>query len=142
MGLKAVYEKFLTSPNPLGLSEGAVLQYVTTLTTFTEQGPIIRHLETQNKNVVKKRSEKIISEIEGLTSVAVITETTLEFISSGGAYLPNLDNFIVDRVVTFPIVSLTSASQVSTNLDRLISSTSTRTTRSRTSASAGIKPIS
>ncbi|KAK5948288.1 hypothetical protein OHC33_010722 [Knufia fluminis] len=103
MGLQAVYERFLASPNPLNLAENATYQYVTTLTSFKQQGAIIRHLEDQHKNVVKKKTEKVISAVEGLTSVAIIVETTLEFISSGGAYLPGLDNFIIDRTATLPV---------------------------------------
>jgi len=105
MGLQAVYERFLVSPNPLNLAENATYQYVTTLTSFKNQGSIIKHLETQQKDVVKKKSEKVISTVEGLTSVALIVDTTLEFISSGGAYLPGLDSFIIDRTATLPVVS-------------------------------------
>ena len=105
MGLQAVYERFLASPNALGLAERATYQYVTTLTIFSQQGAIIKHLENQQNGVVKKKSEKVISAVEGLTSVAVIVETNLEFISSGGAYLPGLDTFIIDRTATLPVVS-------------------------------------
>jgi hypothetical protein len=105
MSLRAQYERFLASPNPLTLSDTATLHYVTTLTSFTQPGPIVKHLENQNKNVVKKKSEKVIGCIEGQSSIALEVETTLEFISSGGSYLPNLDNFIVDHVATFAVVS-------------------------------------
>lgn len=104
MGLQAVYERFLASPSQQNLAENATLQYVTTLTSFTKQSAIIQHLENQQKNVVKKKSEKVISAVEGLTSVAVIVETSLEFLSSGGAYLPGLDSFIIDRTATLPVV--------------------------------------
>jgi len=106
MGHQAVYERFLASRSPLSLAENATYQYVTTLKSFSQQGAIIRHLETQQNNVVKKKSEKVISAVEGLTSVALILETTLEFISSGGAYLPGLDTFIIDRTATLPVVSV------------------------------------
>lgn len=108
MGLQAVYEKFLKAPTPLALAENATLQYVTTLTSFTQQGKIIKHFEDQNKNVVEKKSQKVISAVEGLTAVAFIVETTLEFLSAGGAYLPGLDSFIVGRVAILPIVSHTN----------------------------------
>lgn len=104
MGLQAIYERFLQSPNPLNLANDATLQYVTTLQSFSQQGRIIKHFEEQNRNVVKKKAEKVISAVEGLTSVAVIVETTLEFLSAGGAYLPGLDTFIVDRTATLPVV--------------------------------------
>lgn len=105
MGLQAVYERFLASPNQLSLAENATCQYVTTLTSFSQKGAIIKHLENQQNGVVRKKSEKVISAVEGLTSVAIIAETTLEFISSGGAYLPGLDTFIIDRTATLPVVS-------------------------------------
>lgn len=104
MGLHTVYERFLASPNPLNLAENATYQYVTTLTSFKQRDAIVKHLETQQKDVVKKKSEKVISAVEGLTSVAVIVDTTLEFLASGGAYLPGLDSFIVDRTATLPVV--------------------------------------
>lgn len=104
MGLQAVYERFLQSPNPSNLANDATLQYVTTLTSFSQQDRIIKHLDDQNRNVVKKKAQKVISAVEGLTSVAVIVETSLQFISSGGAYLPGQDTFIIDRTVTLPVV--------------------------------------
>jgi len=104
MGLQAEYERFLASPDPLSLAANATYQYVTTPTSLTQPGAIIKHLENQQKDVVRKKSEKVISAVEGLTSVAVIVETTLEFVSSGGAYLPGLDSFIVDRTATLPMV--------------------------------------
>jgi hypothetical protein len=105
MSLKAVYERFLASPNPLSLSENVSLNYIPTLRTFTQSGPVIRHLESQSKNEVRKKAEKVIAAVEGQNSLSLDVETTLEFISSGGAYLPGLENFVTDRVVTFPSVS-------------------------------------
>lgn len=108
MGLQAVYEKFLKAPSPQNLTDDATLQYVTTLTSFKQKDKIINHLGQQNENIVRKKAEKVISSVEGLTSVALIVETTLEFLSSGGAYLPGLDSFIIDRIATFPVVSQSS----------------------------------
>lgn len=108
MSLQAVYERFLLSPSPTNLAEDVSLNYVTTLTAFTQQTPVVRHLEKQNKDVVRKKNEKVISSVEGSSAVALIIETTLEFVSSGGAYLPNLDNFIIDRTATLPIVRKSS----------------------------------
>jgi hypothetical protein len=105
MSLKVIYERFLASPNPLSLSENVSLNYIPTLRTFTESGPVIRHLESQSKSEVRKKSEKVIAAVEGQNSLSLDMETTLEFISSGGAYLPGLENFVTDRVVTFPSVS-------------------------------------
>lgn len=104
MGLQAIYERFLQSPNSQNLADDATLQYVTTLTSFSQQARIIKHLDDQDRNVVKKKVQKVISAVEGLTSVAVIVETTIQFISGGGAYLPGQDTFIFDRIVTLPVV--------------------------------------
>jgi hypothetical protein len=104
MSLKSVYERFLASPNPLSLNEHACLHYVTTLTSFSDSGPVIKHLETQSKTAVRKKSEKIVSIVEGSGSLALEVEATLEFISDGGAYLPGLDNFVTDKTVTLPMV--------------------------------------
>jgi hypothetical protein len=106
MSLKAVYERFLASPNPLNLSENASLNYIPTLRTFTQPGPVIRHLESQNTNEVRKKSERVIAAVEGQNSISLDIETTLEFISGGGAFLPGLENFVTDKIVVFPSVSL------------------------------------
>lgn len=107
MGLRAIYENFLQKPNNQSLAENATLQYITTLKSIDKNIP--NHLEDQNKNIVSKKSEKIISAIEGPTAIAVIVDTTLHFIAHGGAYLPGLDSFIVDKVATLPVVSWLSA---------------------------------
>ena len=105
MALQAAYEQFLATPNPVFLSsEKASFSYVPTLTTVHEVEPIIKHLESQNKTVVRKKAQKVISAIESHDALAVEVDTTLEFISGGGAYLPGLDNFVVDKVAIFPTV--------------------------------------
>lgn len=105
MSLKALYEKFLISPKSPGVSENASLHYLPTLTTFTKADNIVRHLETQNKTVARKKSEKIIDTVEGQNALVAEVETTLEFISGGGAYLPGLENFVTDKVAMFAVVS-------------------------------------
>ena len=105
MSLTAMYERFLASPNPISLSENASLHYIPTLTTHSQSGPIIRHLESQNKNVVTIKSAKTISVIEGQNAIAIEIDTTMEFVSGGGAYLPGLENFVADKIATLPIVS-------------------------------------
>ncbi|KAJ9615295.1 hypothetical protein H2200_001370 [Cladophialophora chaetospira] len=102
MALKGVYQRFLDLPNPISLNENASLHYITTLTTFSSSGDIVRHLESQNKKVVRTKSAKIISVVEGSNALALEVETVLEFISGGGAYLPGLENFIVDKIATIP----------------------------------------
>ena len=104
MGLQAAYERFLQRPIPANFAENATLQYVTTLKSFKGGSKIVEHIGEQQQNVVKKKAEKIISVVEGSTAVVVIAETTLEFVSAGGAYLPGLDSFIIDRQATLPIV--------------------------------------
>jgi hypothetical protein len=105
MSLKSIYQRFLEVPNPISLSDNASLHYVTTLTSFSGSTAVVRHLETQNKKVVRTKSAKVITAIEGHRSLALEVETVLEFISGGGAYLPGLENFIVDKIATIPTVS-------------------------------------
>lgn len=108
MGLQAIYERFLSSPNAAVLADNATLQYITTLKSFSQKNAIVVHLDNQTRNVVKKKSEKVISAVEGLTSIAIIVETVLQFVANGGTYLPGVDEFILDKVVTLPIVSISS----------------------------------
>jgi hypothetical protein len=105
MSLQAIYESFLGNPNAAGLAETASIHYITTLTTISNAEPIATHLQKQNKSVVKKKAETVISAIEGPSALSLEVETTLEFISGGGAYLPGLENFVTDKVATFPAVS-------------------------------------
>ena len=105
MSLAAIYERFLASPNPISLSENASLHYIPTVTSHTESGSIIRHLESQGKNVVAVKSFKTLTAIEGQNALAIEVDTTLEFISGGGAYLPGLENFVADKTASIPIVS-------------------------------------
>ncbi|RMZ79424.1 hypothetical protein DV738_g3313, partial [Chaetothyriales sp. CBS 135597] len=106
MSLIAIYERFLASPNPLSLSDNAALHYVPTLTSFTEPGPVIRHLESQSKEVVKAKSFKTINAVQGPSSIALEVDTTLEFLSGGGAYLPRLENLVSGRVVNLPVTHI------------------------------------
>jgi len=104
MSLKAAYERFLADPGSASLSPDVSLIYVPTTTTISESSAVLKHLSSQQK-IVKKKSEKIISAIQATDSLCLDVETTLEFVSGGGAYLPSLDdNFLADRVVTFPTV--------------------------------------
>lgn len=106
MSLTATYQAFLTSHNATHLSNDASLNYITTLTTVNKADTITKHLAKQ-EGVVKKKQEKVLSTIEGDNAICLDVETTLEFRTGGGAYLPGLDdNFLTDRVVTFPVVSI------------------------------------
>lgn len=141
MALAQIYERFFASPNPLSLADEAALHYIPTLKSFSQQGPVVRHLVSQNRDVVKVKSSKRISVVEGANSIALETETVLEFISGGGSYLPGLDTFITDLVATLPMVrrphTIRSAQLI---LCRPISFTSMPSKRLPRSAFPGIKP--
>jgi hypothetical protein len=109
MTLKEVYQRFLDLPNPLSLSDNASLHYVTTLSTFSSSADIVRHLELQNRKVVRTKNTRVLSAVEGSNGLALEVETVLEFIASGGTYLPGLENFIVDKVAVIPTVGTLEA---------------------------------
>ena len=105
MPLAAAYQAFLASPRDTHLNSNASLNYITTLTTINSSAAIAKHLSNQ-QSVVRKKQEKVLSNIESDNAICLEVETTLEFNTGGGAYLPGLDdNFLSDQVVTFPIVS-------------------------------------
>jgi hypothetical protein len=106
MSLQQVYTAFLASPSTAQLADNASIHYVPTLTTIAEPAAIIKHLSTQAKLLTKK-VEKPLSVVEGRNSLCLEVETTIEFIAGGGAYAPGLDdNFLSDKLVTLPVVSL------------------------------------
>ena len=103
--LNAIYQSFLASPNASALAADASLNYITTLTTINSAPAVAKHML---QSVLKKKQEKVLSTVVGDNALCVDVETTIEFVTGGGAYLPGLDdNFLSDRVVTFPIVSHT-----------------------------------
>lgn len=60
----------------------------------------------REQNLLKKRMEKVLSAVETSDRLVLEVETELEFVKSGGNYLPAMDdNFLADQIVTFPIVS-------------------------------------
>lgn len=102
--LNSVYQNFLSNPHTSALNNEASLNYITTLTTINTAAAIIKHHAAHQK-VLTKKEEKVLSSIEGSGALCLDVETTLEFMTGGGAYLPGLDdNFLADRVVTFPMV--------------------------------------
>jgi hypothetical protein len=106
MALQSAYKQFLAAPDPTFLAPDASLHYITTLHTVNGSNEILRHLKIQDHEL-KKKEEKFLDVVEGENALAVEIHTTIEFLSGGGAYLPSLDdNFLADRIVTFPIVSL------------------------------------
>lgn len=106
MALAAAYQQFLAAPKSSHLAENATLNYITTTTTFRGASDIIQHLNTLRKQINKKK-ENILSLVQGENAIATEIETGLEFLTSGASYLPALDdNFLADRTVYIPIVSL------------------------------------
>lgn len=105
--LKALYQSFLAKPSASALSsDGASLNYITTLTTIHSAASILKHVAA-HQQVLQKKNETVLSAIESDDAICLDVETTLEFTNGGGAYLPGLDdNFLTDRVVTFPMVAL------------------------------------
>lgn len=104
MALQAAYKQFLAAPNTSYLTDDASLHYITTLTTIKNSVEIVKHLKNQAIQI-KKKSETYLDVVEGQSAIAVEIETNLEFVTSGGAYLPGLDdNFLADQNVTLPIV--------------------------------------
>jgi len=104
MSLSAKYQQFRSSPDASALADKSSINYITTLVTINEPQAILKHLSAQAKQLNTKQ-EKLLSAIESDNAVCLETETTLEFVSGGGAYLPGLDdNFLADRTVIFPVV--------------------------------------
>lgn len=105
MALQTAYKQFLAAPSSSALAANASLHYITTTTSYTGATEIIKHLGAL-RNQVKKKQETPLSAVEGQNSLATEVETTLEFVTGGGSYLPGLDdNFLADRTVYFTIVS-------------------------------------
>jgi hypothetical protein len=106
MTLQAAYKQFLASPNTSALADDASLHYVTTTSSFTSATEIIKHLSAV-RNKIKKKKEDSLFAIENQQALAVEVETTLEFVESGGPYLPGLDdNFLADRTVHIVITHI------------------------------------
>jgi hypothetical protein len=103
--LKDSYQRFLANPRTAPLAANASLIYIPTTTKIEGADAIATHTSRQ-ASVVKKNSDRIINAIESSDALCLDMETTLEFVEGGGAYLPSLDdNFLADRVVTFPTVN-------------------------------------
>jgi hypothetical protein len=104
MALQAAYKQFLAAPNSSALAANASLHYITTTTSITSATDIIKHLATL-RNKINKKKEDALFALEAQNVLVLEAETTLEFVSSGGPYLPGLDdNFLADRTVHLAIV--------------------------------------
>lgn len=100
------YSSFLQSPSPALLASDATLVYITTTTEFKDAAVILKHLQAQQK-VVEKKEEKVLNTIETQDGLALEIETTLLFKSGGGAYLPGVDDNLLDeRTVRCPMVHI------------------------------------
>lgn len=114
MALSAKYQSFLSAPVAGALAPDASINYVPTTTTVAEPAAILKHLAAQGK-LLKTKAEKVLSAIESSNGLCLDVETTLEFNTGGGAYLPGLDdNFLSDRTVTFPVVRAPAAPKIPT----------------------------
>ncbi|KAI5864999.1 hypothetical protein GGS23DRAFT_557146 [Durotheca rogersii] len=106
MTLVDLYRQFLTAPNSSQLAAEAALHYITTTTSYKGAEDIIKHIDTSAKQL-KKDEADFLTAIEGHNAIAVEIKTTLEFVTSGGAYLPGLDdNFLADRTVHLAITHI------------------------------------
>jgi hypothetical protein len=110
MALQSAFKQFLAAPKPTFLADNASIHYITTLVTFNTSSEIIKHLSSLTRQL-KKKEENFLDVIESENALAVEVETTIEFLTGGGPYLPGLDdNFLADRTVTFPIVCIADES--------------------------------
>ncbi|KAG8421296.1 hypothetical protein J3458_003186 [Metarhizium acridum] len=104
--MTSVYKQFLASPSSSLLADKASLHYVTTTTSVFGATEIIKHLNTLQKQVKVKKQE-FLNLVDGQTVIVAEVDTALEFQTSGGAYLPGLDdNFLSDRVAHLSIIHI------------------------------------
>ncbi|KAM0343824.1 hypothetical protein ACHAPU_008093 [Fusarium lateritium] len=101
--MAATYKQFLAAPSSSMLADTAALHYVTTTTTFAGPTQIMKHLTGLQKQVSKKK-EEVFNIVDGQNVIVLETDTGLGFKTSGGPYLPGLDdNFLSARDVYLPI---------------------------------------
>ncbi|KAE8382190.1 hypothetical protein BDV26DRAFT_254036 [Aspergillus bertholletiae] len=106
MSLQDVYQRFLSDPRSASLASDVALIYITTTTRVDGAEAVVKHLARQD-HVLKRNSQQVIDTVEGLNSLSLDVDTTVEFVSGGGPYLPALDdNFLSDRIATFPTVHI------------------------------------
>ncbi|KAL8730635.1 MAG: hypothetical protein Q9166_003948 [cf. Caloplaca sp. 2 TL-2023] len=104
--LKATYQSYLENPNASAFAPDGSLNYITTLTAVHTADAIAKHLTAQQK-ILKKKYENILNTVESDNALCLEIETTIEFITGGGMYLPGLDdNFLADQLVTLPIIHI------------------------------------
>jgi len=104
--MASTYQAFLAAPTTAALAANASITYITTTTTINEPAAILKHLQAQGKQVLKK-DEKVLSVIESANGVCLETETTLQFQNGGGTYLPGMDeNLLDERIVTLSLIHI------------------------------------
>ena len=98
-----IYQAFLASPDASKLSDDVELMYVNSGRTFSSAKTVANHLRVDRQNNIQIRnSQQVIGAIEGPDRAFFDVKNTVEFVSGGGEYLPGLDEFIVDKTITFP----------------------------------------
>lgn len=104
MSLEAIYKQFLSRPTNDNLAANAAINYIPSNVVIGDAGAILKHYDAQSQ-VVKKKLEDVKSVVEGPSSLCCEIETTLQFSSGGGAYLPGIDaSLLADRVMIMPVV--------------------------------------
>jgi len=100
-----IYQQFLRAPNESALAPDASFNYITTATTINKSDAIIKHLQAQSAQILKK-DEKILSTIENDNGVCLEIETVMEFKRGGGVILPKMDdNMLIDTTAVCPMVN-------------------------------------
>lgn len=106
--MASTYRSFLQSPDASQLTNDASINYITTTTTINEPTAIVKHLQAQQKQVTKK-DEKVLSTIDDGNNLFLETELTIQFNNGGGAFLPSMDeNLLDEKLVTFPLLHVVS----------------------------------
>ncbi|KAL7273033.1 hypothetical protein RUND412_004135 [Rhizina undulata] len=105
MSLKATYTRFLSAPKTSALfPSDPSLNYITTTQSILSAESIVKHL-THEATQLKKKVEKVLSSVETGDTLALEVETEIEFVLSGGSFLPGMDdNFVTDQSIVLPIV--------------------------------------
>ncbi|RYP82833.1 hypothetical protein DL769_001530 [Monosporascus sp. CRB-8-3] len=108
MTLADAYKQFLAAPDASLLASDASLYYVTTTTSFKGASDIIKHV-IASRSKFKKEKENFLNAVQGQGALAVEVDTTLKFLTSGGPYLPGLDdNFLADHTVRILVTHFVS----------------------------------
>ncbi|KAL2834728.1 hypothetical protein BJY01DRAFT_224111 [Aspergillus pseudoustus] len=106
MSLKDVYQRFLSEPRSAPLAPDVSLIYITSTTEFNGADAVLKHL-TKQQHIIKTNSQNVIDAVQGSNALSLDVETSVQFVTGGGAYLPNLDEtFLLDRVAKFPTIHI------------------------------------